>query len=636
MNKALFLLLFIFSLVVAQAQDTPRRVLGNFVHKGQVYNFDFAQDDVDSYSLFLSKLDFAKPKFQATGTENISASSATSTTVSTGDSATYFSEFSKSVFDRIFFGQMQEKFGQGRDSSLKDKSAEVFFKIKARLEFIDDEPTTAYFILRKDNIYSFLKENPGGYYNGRLARVITRHNLHKVLIETEDGTIKNIKANVVEYGPPTASNQSPRRFLEFKNQFPISISGKFDSERFANINLYCTNCNGVKGLSRFMKLSDLIIFDILFENEKEDYSPVNKVISLAPNNPIVEVRKEKRSKILDVSAYTDFVGLSQDDPNGLIQFEVKRKITINSTHRQIGAKKKQKVKKDTTLSKASSSNITTANSFSQNYDPNRVYTMEEFVDLFDLSDVDDLAPEKATQSGNIVYYRIKPERGKSNGSIGLPDGVWIGNNTFKPKNGVWFNNVEFKIQFLKLEENNRYIQSATQDVQQPDVYKLRPIDLYKYQLTSIGPVLDVYKVNYTQLKFSWNVLHIGLNWFGVRVIDPTVTTPATGTVTSIFLNNIVVQPGTSLTFRPDSRWGLTIGIAYLNQAIWSQQFSIDNTNGLLQYYLNAYHKFSENTRLFFRFRLTHEVDYRYQNFTQIQLGYNVDLFDMKRKLPVSN
>jgi hypothetical protein len=374
--------------------------------------------------------------------------------------------------------------------------------------------------------------------------------------------------------------------------------------------MYCVNCYGILGLSRFIKLSDLLIYDIVLENEKEDYSPANKVISLAPHNPIIELRKEKRSKILDISAYTDFVGLDQQQPNGLIQFEVKRRIIINSRHRLSGQRRT-----------SDSSGI----------------TMEQFAQRYDLRDFDLDAPEE-DRNGNIKYKakeRTKyskteiPSASKtktpldSNKELYKPiNPVLIRPDKFKPINLVWFNNVEFKLQFLKLEENNRILPYKRLTLENSRI-KISPIDLYKYQINSFGPTFDIFRVNYTQVKFSWNVLNIGINWFNVRVADSTTVSAESS---SIYLNNFSIQPGSSITFRPDGRWGVTIGSNYLRQSIWAKPYELSNPHGLLQYHVNAHLKTNEYSRLFFRFRFTHEIKMRSENFTQIQAGYTVDLF----------
>jgi hypothetical protein len=80
----------------------------------------------------------------------------------------------------------------------------------------------------------------------------------------------------------------------------------------------------------FFYLSDLLDYFVIPDNDREDYSPVNTVVDLNKTNKAVELKKEKRSKILTARAFTDFVGVQADEPNGLIQIEASKKFYINT------------------------------------------------------------------------------------------------------------------------------------------------------------------------------------------------------------------------------------------------------------------------------------------------------------------
>lgn len=315
---------FVFFTVVLFGQSPPKRILGSFIFDGVAYNYEFTNEAVSNYSFRISKANRQQSDEAVASEESES-----------GEDGKYiFSEFQKAVFESIFSKQMIEKFPVSDTPELKDKATEIFFLLTAKLDFMDDEPITAYLILRHDTISSLLKANSSVYYNGPLSRLTAKHKVDRVDVEIEEGAIKNLKVHVIRPYTPLG-NTSPRTYLEFKNIFPISISGKYDADLFSNIRLYCLNCAGIKGLQRFIKLSDLLLFDIVLQNDKENYSPTNSVIALKPSSPIVELKKEKRSKILEVAAFTDFVGLDQQEPNGLIQIEAKRRINIVTKYRQV-------------------------------------------------------------------------------------------------------------------------------------------------------------------------------------------------------------------------------------------------------------------------------------------------------------
>jgi hypothetical protein len=311
--------------VLVLAQSQPKRLLGTFIYKGKVYNYEFISENVNNYNLKLSsafrtaeKTDSVKVDSTKTDTaknkdvtEKVTESNDARTVKSGQDTLDYvFSDFSEEIFSEVFRSQMKDKFSVDSTKQLNAKATQVFYEIKANLSFVDDEPVTAHLILKKDRIYSILKANKSSYYTyGNLSKPTARHQVERVTVETQDGAIKNISVHLIDPRVVNTGGQSPRQFLDFKNQYPISISSRNDPERFADVNLYCFNCSGILGLTRYIKLSDLLILDIQLENDKEDYSPSNRVVSLSPSLPIVELKKGKRSRILEIAAYSDFVGL---------------------------------------------------------------------------------------------------------------------------------------------------------------------------------------------------------------------------------------------------------------------------------------------------------------------------------------
>jgi hypothetical protein len=515
MKHACALLMLLSLVVIAKAQSEAQRILGSFVYKNHAYNYEFSKEGVNSFSFRITSVAAtSSPKKQ----ENDSTTEADVANDQGSDSVpTYiFSEFNKSVFETIFVGQMTLVFHVDSSALLRDKSSEVFFSIQARLDFIDDEPVTAYFILKKDSINSFLKSNTSSFYEGELSRWRAKHTVKRVNIETEDGAIKNIIVHLVKPKEKQSTSQSPRAFLEFKNQSPISISGKFDSEKFADINLYCFNCAGISGLSRYVKLSDLLILDVVLENDKEDYSPSNRTISITPTNPIQELKKEKRSRILEIASFTDLSGLDQDQPNGLIQIEAKRRININTkSHLLFGARKN-----------------------------------EDIVSQVDISDIDSVYtpdPHGKRQARSTYTLVLKPSKSTLKKDT-TPDTLklTIKNKKFRSPYFTLFTSLEPKLLFSKLEENNRVLDSSSFE---SDTL-ISPLKLYQYQVWSFGATLNVFKLSFPQVKFSWNVLNVGAYFFRTKV-----GTQSDSVNQSVPLNSSYLLLNTNVMFRPDNRWG---------------------------------------------------------------------------------
>jgi hypothetical protein len=78
-------------------------------------------------------------------------------------------------------------------------------------------------------------------------------------------------------------------------------------------------------------LAELIDYKSLLDVDREDYSPQNCVVELSPENPVVELKKIKKSRILTSKAFSDFLGFQKDNPNGLVQSEVSTRFLLNTT-----------------------------------------------------------------------------------------------------------------------------------------------------------------------------------------------------------------------------------------------------------------------------------------------------------------
>src|SRR5690606_33163262 len=124
-----------------------------------------------------------------------------------------------------------------------------------------------------------------------------------------------------------------------------------------------------------------------------------------------------------------------------------------------------------------------------------------------------------------------------------------------------------------------------------------------------GINLNLFRINFPQLKFSVNALDVGYYWYRTRVQlfsdeDASSTIP---------LNSQFVQIGSSFHFRPDSRWGVNFGMNYIRQNVWNESFGLTNNNGLLQTTFDSHLKTSDNAKLFFRFRWNYECKNRNNN-----------------------
>ena len=614
---ALALLLLPF---MATAQVKTKKVLGSFVYKGTAYNYEFKKNDVNNYTFTLSSVTGATSdaikataniKAPVTITNNNATPVTTSVVANANISANenyIFDEFNKDVFIDVFCKQMSAKFSCVIDDTLKRKSLEVFFTVQRNLDFLDDEPVTAHLILKKDDINSFLISNTSPYYDYSLSEIKVSHKIKDVNVETEDGAIKNIIVYLVD--PAPEEGKTARGALEFKNAYPISISGKHDPERFAQIKLNCYDCAGIQGLNRYIKLSDLLELDITLENDKEDYSPANITFNINPEKSVVEMRKEKRSQIISIAAFSDFVGIDQEQPNGLIQIEAKRKVNINTKYRPLYKRKEgQDIASKYDLSK---------------YDFIRVKPkgiskgtpeyIKYYVILKDKTPNYQIRKKVITDSLDALDINRKLLTGELVVAIDSSE-----NKPFKPGYFVWMPSIEPKLLFSKIDDKNRFIML---DSTQSAGKHTDPLKQFQYQLVSFGTTINLLKIVYPQSKLSWNLLDLGAFWYRARVQN----IKDTSTNISMSINNAYFSASSSLTFKPDSRWSFTNGLSYFKQQSFNTEYQFQRNKGLLQANFDGSYKTNSESKMFFRFRWTFDEHDPNKNFTQFQVGYALNLF----------
>ncbi len=231
----------------------------------------------------------------------------------------YFGQFDVDIFQPVFESELG-RFEKQLETDLKDDKKKelvkklaysIFFSIKTRIDFLDDEPITAYLFLRSEKVEINNKE----------------YKIKEVTAEFEDGTIKNIFVDVFD-------NENVVR--RFRNNMPISITGKFSPDLFLNIRLYCPDFGRSDYFAQINGLNNVLFYKIVLSNNNEDYSPASKCVTLstAAGENYAELKKEQRSKIFELKTFSDFVGIDSDQPNGLIQLEIAKKLNINSTHGQ--------------------------------------------------------------------------------------------------------------------------------------------------------------------------------------------------------------------------------------------------------------------------------------------------------------
>jgi len=238
-----------------------------------------------------------------------------------------------------------------KKASIRDNAIKIYAKAEGIVQVTDDEPNTARLVLLKTHLPLELKFADKPTFKDAFFLTVE---VQQVDIEFEDGTIKNL---ILRVKVPKSNSWDANEdgVLQFRNNNPIGISGKFSAERLRdnimyaydpcrvgellkdhipNYNIELNNLTlksddqpCVIGTASF-NLAELIDFRPILESDKEDYSPANQVISLTPGAPSIMLKKEKRSKIFEVRSYTDLLGTNSKNPNGLIQIEAEKKIFL--------------------------------------------------------------------------------------------------------------------------------------------------------------------------------------------------------------------------------------------------------------------------------------------------------------------
>lgn len=198
--------------------------------------------------------------------------------------------------------KVSEKLKSNSDT-LEKRQKEVLTKIKSELN-----------ALKNSNKFHFkARELQMEFNRGYLENIIVVGEA-SIFIES---SLQDFK-NAIPFPPLT---------LKFVNDYPIGISAKKDIERLGDIKLYARYQDQVH---YEMRIGDLItnIKEIL-ALDRTDYSPLDGPVTvdlLTRKN--IELKKSPTKEILQLKVFSDFVGLQEENPNGLIQFEVDKEIPL--------------------------------------------------------------------------------------------------------------------------------------------------------------------------------------------------------------------------------------------------------------------------------------------------------------------
>jgi len=123
--------------------------------------------------------------------------------------------------------------------------------------------------------------------------------------------------------------------LKFVNEFPYGFSSTKDFDDFKEYKL-----SVYKGRHKQFEVQLEALFPNYvqtLQNDRLDFSPKDGVVTIhideKDNSKSIELKKEKSSKLFSLSVYSDFKGLDNKDPNGVLQFEFNKRIPLYTKRR---------------------------------------------------------------------------------------------------------------------------------------------------------------------------------------------------------------------------------------------------------------------------------------------------------------
>ncbi|MBN9382020.1 MAG: hypothetical protein J0H74_14730 [Chitinophagaceae bacterium] len=153
--------------------------------------------------------------------------------------------------------------------------------------------------------------------------------VHSIQIQFQDGFIENIKV--------LGKMDGDTRLLKFENSYPIAFSTRRDFRKLYSKDIYERTIYATPSVKRThnirecsMNLGDLLFYDQQLALNSKDYSPANQVCDTLLTDTVTSINllKEQTSKILELKVFSDLKGIDNDNPNGLVQLELSKKLNF--------------------------------------------------------------------------------------------------------------------------------------------------------------------------------------------------------------------------------------------------------------------------------------------------------------------
>lgn len=221
------------------------------------------------------------------------------------------------TFKSVFAGKMEAKLKEKNIPDFEDKVKTLFYNIIAySLAGSKEDAPRAGFLTIQDSVLVYKGNNCKPKDEKKPVKV----KVTDVSIEFLEGFIELIKIE--------AEDRKGEGF-RFENKYGIGFSTRGNYKMLYKTCLYNARDTGEQ--SRYIVVGDLLDYSYETRLKTKDFSPANQMLNTYGGKR-VELKKDANSRILEFLVFSDFLGIEQDNPNGLIQVEFEKRINLN-THR---------------------------------------------------------------------------------------------------------------------------------------------------------------------------------------------------------------------------------------------------------------------------------------------------------------
>lgn len=154
----------------------------------------------------------------------------------------------------------------------------------------------------------------------------------KLQAEITDGYLENVVAHISK--DITVNGKTVTKIIRYSIPYPIGMSSVGNFKTYAGQKLYLMDTSPFERPKAnkpifTVKLGDLIDYDYIMAVQRRDYSPKDTVLDMQGGTSVV-LHKEETQRLFEAHIYSDFQGFNEKKPNGLLQFELAKRININT------------------------------------------------------------------------------------------------------------------------------------------------------------------------------------------------------------------------------------------------------------------------------------------------------------------